>query len=270
MKTNLEKLKATVKDIINKKDVEIAELKKQNEVLGFKAPHFHFSDIVWPTKIKAEIQNPQKEVEIKNFPKDQKISGEVEVKNFPKEFKVEVKNQPKVQDVEIKNWPKQKEIEKPSWISEIVDVLTIRLTMGFATAISTAFSSFGKFVTKLWESGIEVRTSMPLYVIPVDETGKPIDFNKPVRVNVNAFAGNSSGATSAVTNPIDGYQIADLDESTTSKYYGFVNKSGSWYIMKNDTTTNTFRYTKGSSAYPTNWTGRASLTYDYFNNVFNS
>lgn len=66
--------------------------------------------------------------------------------------------------------------------------------------------------------------------------------------------------------PTDGYKITDIDDSTPS-YYGFVNKSGAWFIQK-EGTSGDYRYTKGSSDYTTNWTGRAALSYDYFDNVF--
>jgi hypothetical protein len=64
------------------------------------------------------------------------------------------------------------------------------------------------------------------------------------------------------------YQVSDIDESGDTKYYGFVDKSESWYIMEWDTSTNTFRYIKGSGNYATNWSDRSSLTYDYYFNTF--
>jgi hypothetical protein len=65
----------------------------------------------------------------------------------------------------------------------------------------------------------------------------------------------------------DGYEITEIDDSGTNAYYGFVNKTGAWYITKEDSA-GAFRYTKGSSAFTTGWTGRTSLTYDYFDAVF--
>jgi hypothetical protein len=64
---------------------------------------------------------------------------------------------------------------------------------------------------------------------------------------------------------ISGYKISDLEDGTTS-YFGYLNADGGWYILK--LTTTAARYVKGDSAYTTAWTGRASLTYDYYNNVF--
>lgn len=66
--------------------------------------------------------------------------------------------------------------------------------------------------------------------------------------------------------PTDGYKITDLDDSSPA-YYGFVDKTGNWFIMKEDSS-GAYRYTKGASSYSTNWTGRAGLSYDYFDNVF--
>lgn len=66
------------------------------------------------------------------------------------------------------------------------------------------------------------------------------------------------------------YKISDIDDASTVKYYGFTDSEQNWYVMKEDTSVSpkTYRYTKGIGAYPTNWTSRASLTYDYYYNTF--
>lgn len=66
--------------------------------------------------------------------------------------------------------------------------------------------------------------------------------------------------------PTDGYNITEVDDSTPT-YIGYVNKDGAWYILKEDSS-GAYRYTKGTSSFSTNWTNRASLTYDYFSAVF--
>lgn len=66
---------------------------------------------------------------------------------------------------------------------------------------------------------------------------------------------------------IDKYYVSDVDESANPKYYGFLDVNGSWYIMRN-TSDQEYRYFKGDSDYPTNWTNRASLSYDYYNEIF--
>lgn len=68
--------------------------------------------------------------------------------------------------------------------------------------------------------------------------------------------------------PTDGYKIAQLDDSTPA-YYGFTNKEGAWFIMREEAT-GAYRYTKGSEDFSTNWGKRNTdeLTYDYFNEIF--
>ena len=67
--------------------------------------------------------------------------------------------------------------------------------------------------------------------------------------------------------PTDGYNIAEVDDSLSDTYYGYINKDGAWFIRK-ESSTGAYRYAKGSSDFSTNWTGRVGLTYDYFNVVF--
>lgn len=66
-----------------------------------------------------------------------------------------------------------------------------------------------------------------------------------------------------------GYLISDTDDTSNPKYYGFLDKFGNWYILRENTSTKTYRYCKGSNDYTTNWTNRASLTYDYVSVIFN-
>jgi len=67
---------------------------------------------------------------------------------------------------------------------------------------------------------------------------------------------------------LDRYKVTDMDTSGATQYFGYTDIIGAWYLMENNTTTNTFRYVSGDSAYPTAWTNRASQTYDYFYNIF--
>jgi len=65
----------------------------------------------------------------------------------------------------------------------------------------------------------------------------------------------------------DGYEISEVDDSGATSYYGFVHKTGSWYITKEDASGG-YRYSKGAGDFATGWTGRASLTYGYFDTIF--
>lgn len=86
----------------------------------------------------------------------------------------------------------------------------------------------------------------------------------PGTVSVKNIAGDKIDPSEK--QPTDGYKITDLDDSSPA-YYGFVNKDGGWFIQK-EGTSGDYRYAKGSSGYSSNWTGRAALSYDYFDNVF--
>ena len=70
--------------------------------------------------------------------------------------------------------------------------------------------------------------------------------------------------------PTSEYMFSDKDDDASPNYYGFLNSEGGWYIMKETISAgaDTYRYIKGDSDYTTNWTGRAGLSYGYFNDIF--
>jgi len=65
-----------------------------------------------------------------------------------------------------------------------------------------------------------------------------------------------------ISNNSSAYKVSDLDSGTTS-YFGYVKPDGTWYILK--LTDTEARYVKGTTNYTTAWTGRAGLTYTYYN-----
>lgn len=74
--------------------------------------------------------------------------------------------------------------------------------------------------------------------------------------------------------PTDGYRINQMDETSDppNTYFGYINKNGAWFIMRDDGSGN-YRYTKGASSFTnatTGWPKRATgdLTYDYFDVIF--
>lgn len=79
---------------------------------------------------------------------------------------------------------------------------------------------------------------------------------------------NSKGKTidPAQAQPLDGFQISEIDDGVVS-YYGFINNTGAWFIMREDTETSSFRYAKGDSSFPNSWTSRTRIKYDYFYNL---
>lgn len=64
------------------------------------------------------------------------------------------------------------------------------------------------------------------------------------------------------------YKASDIDIAADTKYYGFLNTDGRWYIMKEVTTAGSFRFTKGTADYATGWTGRAAHSYGYYDVIF--
>ena len=64
-----------------------------------------------------------------------------------------------------------------------------------------------------------------------------------------------------------GYNISEIDDGAVT-YYGFTSKTGAWLIMREDTENSSFRYAKGSSDFPSNWSNRTGLKYDYYYNLF--
>lgn len=85
------------------------------------------------------------------------------------------------------------------------------------------------------------------------------------KVSLEDIAGNKIDP--AQNQPTDGYRISEVDDNIIT-FYGFTNKDGAWFIMKEDTETGSFRYARGISNFPSSWTNRENLKYDYFNNAF--
>ncbi|OGD07304.1 hypothetical protein A2899_04855 [Candidatus Amesbacteria bacterium RIFCSPLOWO2_01_FULL_49_25] len=87
----------------------------------------------------------------------------------------------------------------------------------------------------------------------------------PGTVALKDTAGNKIDP--AERQPTDGYKITEIDDASSPAYYGFVDKTGAWFIQREESS-GAYRYVRGSSSFSTNWTNRASLTYNYFDNVF--
>ena len=84
-------------------------------------------------------------------------------------------------------------------------------------------------------------------------------------VSLQDIAGNKIDPSQK--KPLDGYSISDIENGIIA-FYGFISKDSSWYIMRLDISTGAFRYTKDKSNFRANWSNRANLKYDYFDNVF--
>ncbi|MBI5126898.1 hypothetical protein HZA76_00365 [Candidatus Roizmanbacteria bacterium] len=86
---------------------------------------------------------------------------------------------------------------------------------------------------------------------------------------------DSTGAVidPAIKTPTDGYKITEIADTTSPAYYGFVNKDGAWFIMKEDSTaTPNYSYVKGTGlpgdTFAAKWLIKGTLGYDYFDVIF--
>lgn len=68
------------------------------------------------------------------------------------------------------------------------------------------------------------------------------------------------------------YRASDIptvaEASDDTKYYGYIDSDGLWYIMRTVDSTGTIRFTKGTSGYTTAWTNKTSHSYGYFDAIF--
>lgn len=79
---------------------------------------------------------------------------------------------------------------------------------------------------------------------------------------------DSSNRLKVTSSAFDNYNISDMDIASDTKYYGFEDVDGNWYIQREITSTGAYRYASGSSDYSTAWTNRASQVYNYFSVEF--
>jgi len=61
------------------------------------------------------------------------------------------------------------------------------------------------------------------------------------------------------------FEVSDEDLAGDPSYFGYVNEDGGWIIQQRNAASGTYRYYKGSSGYTSAWTGRAGLSYTYWN-----
>lgn len=88
----------------------------------------------------------------------------------------------------------------------------------------------------------------------------------PGTVALKDIAGNKIDP--AVKHPTDGYRIAELDDGTPS-YYGFIDKEGNWFIMRDNN--GTYKYITGSTGFSSAWTGKGAepeINWKYYDAAF--
>lgn len=171
----------------------------------------------------------------------------------------------KLTDIEksVKEIPKSQQ-KQTETIAEIMIAWLSGITQMFSGVIAKA-----TFKVQPTQASFETPQLVVFYDPLTKKTIRPQDLipeQKQNRNPLNVYVPiNELQAT--INDSLDQYKIADVDDATSPKYYGFTNKDGYWYILKNTSDT-TFRYVKGTTDYVTAWTDRAAQTYDYFHNVF--
>lgn len=243
------------------------------------------------------LQRHTFDVTVKNFPNNKPI----EVSNLKSELELALKTSlqpleraiknieplviPEIQKVTVTNQITPEKIKFPTKFN--VDMLN---TSDITQSIDILSSQISKM--KVGNSGIDMKAMKECFDNMVDELKTAIEANKITDVNVNNTGSfpvtfpiptfrDSNGATTQARldangylrvsvqqtdSNLEGYQPADSDEASATKYYGFVDKDGAWYIFRDTGTT--YRYFKGTTDYPTSWTARVGLAYNYYNTIF--
>lgn len=75
-------------------------------------------------------------------------------------------------------------------------------------------------------------------------------------------------AGNPLADPLSAYRVSDVDSYSDPKFYGFLSADGAWYILKENSTANTYRYAAGKEDYAAAWADRVNLAYGYFDAIF--
>lgn len=91
----------------------------------------------------------------------------------------------------------------------------------------------------------------------------------PGTIAIKDSSGNK--VNPSIQQPLDGYNISDMDTSGATQYFGFLNKDNAWYILKIGED-NSIRYARGATNYSTlvtgAWVTRSGQSYGAFGDVF--
>ena len=99
---------------------------------------------------------------------------------------------------------------------------------------------------------------------------------EPVRIighnknlKTNEYLQAQVGTNGSLQVQEEGWVVSDTDDansgnSSGTDYFGFVDKTGSWYIMRRVIASGQFRFCSGTSGYALAWTNRTIQTYEYY------
>jgi len=256
-------LKKKLKDAVAERDERRTvknQLDNANDLSGilsvFKGLAETLKNIVFPGEIK--ISNQIDEV---------KIKGGVEIAN-----KVDVVVENPVKEVTVLNPQKDVEVvndiklKKPDWYKEFSDKDVIDAISGGFKWLSVQIKAKAQEVSLSKHTKPDNALAVKIY----DAKGKIVsDFGGGQMITASPSGGASTGTTPTNQDKLAKYRAADIDSDASPNYYGFVDLSGNWFILRESISAgaDAYRYAAGTSNYTTNWTGRTSLSYDYLYNV---
>lgn len=166
-------------------------------------------------------------------------------------------------------WPNAKKATKTTLKGQTVAIPTV-VVKPIETKAPTAEKSKTKNVESVEIVDVDKRAFLKL----IGATGFSFFLFSILTRGVENFFFNRNAQPAAGTGltaspiPTDGYRVSEIDTGDNTTYYGFINKEGGWYIMKEDPTTGSFRYVKGEAYFSRNWNKRTKLKYDYFHDTF--
>lgn len=190
----------------------------------------------------AEMMECMKEMAEKEMPEMPEMPESMQISNFPEVQKVEVTNFPQQKTPIVNIQPPEVNVEAP-----IVNIPETK----FPDKMKVEVENFPEREDLEW--------------------AKDLVKNGRLKVEVDKVGGGGGGSTSiaikeVLTDQLKDYFLTDIDDSTSTEYYGYTEKNGAWYIKK--VTSTSVRFCRGTSAYTTAWTNRASQSYDYFYSIF--
>jgi hypothetical protein len=206
-------------------------------------------------------------------PEDIKVSGSVEVNT---EKAVEVTNLEVIaKSIEQLQQTLTVAIEK-NHIEPVTNITvdnielakTDRVTINNLTELKKYFDDLA----------IKIKDNQPIVNVTKQDIVFPTNANQAIPVRLSDGKSFYKAIFSAVTSgnseadPTAGYQIADEENIDGTKYYGYTNKYGHWYIMR--VASGAYRFTKGApqagggGLYIDAWNNKVNLSYNYFHEVF--
>ena len=99
----------------------------------------------------------------------------------------------------------------------------------------------------------------------INEEGTPV----PMELENGAL--KITGSITASASTLADYSVNDIDDTTSTEYYGFTKPDATWLVKKvvsSGVSYATVTNNGGTTSYATAWTNKATLTYGRFDEAF--